>query len=154
MKIPGIMRHDGVFRAEELAYLEHNPPTPREGRAGVESAGTDNFWVAFLAIRAGIKTGAWLITDHHLAATFTNAGGRLTFMPLFLGAMPQELGNGSEVGARIISHEAIRGFDLLQALTPKQLRAAVVSPEVMHDVMTGNGRRDSLKGFEGLPAAH
>jgi hypothetical protein len=37
LKITGIMQHDDLLRASELAYLEHNPPKPKAGRKSVES---------------------------------------------------------------------------------------------------------------------
>src|SRR5258708_23633298 len=38
-KMAAIMRHDDLLRAEELEFLQHNPPRPRAGRNAVESMG-------------------------------------------------------------------------------------------------------------------
>ena len=153
MKMAGIMRHDEVFRTEELAWLEHNPPKPRTGRDSLESTGADNYWVAVFGDPRINENWGWLLTGHHLAATFTRAGMRTTFLPLFLGAAPQEVKAGSLTGARVLSHEATRAFDLLHALTPELMREAVVAGDAINDVLTGAGRRDSLTAFEGLPAS-
>src|SRR5262245_17682982 len=89
-KIAAIMRHDGVLRAAELEYLQHNPPRPRAGRNAIESMGSANYWIAIFGEPARGQRWAWLLTGHHLGATFTSAGGRVTAAPLFLGAQPLE----------------------------------------------------------------
>jgi len=85
-KIAAIMRHDDVLRAEELEYLQHNPPRPRAGRNAIESMGSSNYWVAVFGQPVREQPWAWLITGHRLGATFTCAGGRVAAAPLFLCA--------------------------------------------------------------------
>ena len=152
-KIAALMRHDDVLRAEELAYLRHNPPRPRAGRSAMESMGSANYWIAVFGEPVRGKAWAWLLTGHHLGATFTCADGRVTAAPLFLGAQPSEDLTGPYAGFVVLSHEAVRGLDLVNSLHPQQARVAVVSTEpFFSDVLTGVGRRNSLSRFEGLPA--
>ena len=152
-KIAAIMRHDDVLRAEELEYLQHNPPRPRAGRNAIESMGSANYWVAVFGQPVREQPWAWLITGHHLGATFTCAGGRVAAAPLFLGAQPLEDLAGPYAGFVVLSHEGMRGLDLVGSLHPDQARAAVVSTEpFFSDVLTGVGRRNSLSRYEGLPA--
>jgi len=152
-KMAAIMRHDDILRAAELEYLQHNPPRPRAGRSAVESMGSANYWVAVFGEPVAGKAWAWLLTGHHLGATFTCAGGRVTAAPLFLGAQPLEVLTGPYAGFAVLGHEGLRGLDLVGALHPEQARVAVLSSEpVFSDVLTGVGRRNSLSRFEGLPA--
>jgi hypothetical protein len=152
-KIAAIMRHDDLLRAEELDYLQHNPPRPRAGRNAIESMGSANYWMAIFGEPVRGKPWAWLITGHHLGATFTCAGGRVTAAPLFLGAQPLEDLTGPYAGFAVLSHEGLRGLDLVSSLHPEQAKAAVLSSEpFFSDVLTGVGRRNSLSRFEGLPA--
>ena len=152
-KIAEIMRHDDLLRTEELEYLQHNPPRPRAGRNAIESMGSANYWIAMFGEPVGGKPWAWLLTGHHLGATFTCAGGRVAAAPLFLGAQPLEDLTGPYAGFTVLSHEGLRGLDLVSSLHPEQARVAVLSPEpAFSDVLTGVGRRDSLSRFEGLPA--
>jgi hypothetical protein len=148
------MRRDDELRAAELDYLRNNPPRPRAGRNAIESMGSANYWIAVFGepVRGG--SWAWLLTGHHLGATFTCAGDRVSAAPLFLGGQPLEDLTGPYAGFTVLSHEGVRGLDLVNALHPEQARVAVLSTEPrFSDVLTGVGRRDSLSRFEGLPAS-
>jgi hypothetical protein len=153
-KIAEIMRHDDILRAAELEYLEHNPPRPRAGRSAVESMGSANYWISVFGQPQPGQPWAWLITGHHLGATFTFAGERVTAAPLFLGAQPLEALTGPYAGFTVLSHEGLHALDLVGSLHPEQARVAVLSTEpYFSDVLTGVGRRNSLSRYEGLPAA-
>jgi Protein of unknown function (DUF3500) len=152
-KIAAIMRYDDVLRAAELEYLQHNPPRPRAGRSAIESMGSSNYWIAIFGEPMPGKPWAWLLTGHHLGATFTCANGRVVAAPLFLGAQPLEDVTGPYAGFVVLSHEGLRGLDLVRSLHPEQAKVAVLSTEAaFSDVLTGVGRRNSLNRFEGLPA--
>jgi hypothetical protein len=115
--------------------------------------GSANYWIAIFGEPVRGKAWAWLLTGHHLGATFTCADGRVTTAPLFLGAQPLEDLTGPYAGFVVLSHEGLRGLDLVNSLHPEQAKIAVVSTEpFFSDVLTGVGRRDSLSRFEGLPA--
>jgi len=147
------MRHDDILRTQELEYLQHNPPRPRAGRNAIESMGSANYSIAFFGEPLRGKSWAWLLTGHHLGATFTCARDRATAAPLFLGAQPLEDLTGPYAGFAVLSHEGLRGLDLVGSLHPEQAKVAVLSTEpLFSDVLTGVGRRNSLSRFEGLPA--
>lgn len=153
LKMAAIMQHDDVLRQIELAYLEHNPPRPRAGPASVASMGSHNYWTAFFGDPRTEASWGWLITGHHLAASFTCAGDRVTFLPLFVGSAPLEIPSGPYAGARALSHEASRGAELLASLRPDQRQQAVLSETALQDVVAGAGRQHSLSSYEGLPAS-
>jgi hypothetical protein len=152
-KIAAIMRHDDLLRATELEYLQHNPPRPRAGRNAIESMGSANYWMAIFGEPVRGQSWGWLVTGHHLGATFTCVGGRIAAAPLFLGAQPLEDLTSPYAGFIVLSHEGLRGLDLVSSLHPEQARVAIQSTEpFFSDVLTGVGRRNSLSRYEGLPA--
>src|SRR5215469_8948371 len=152
-KIAAIMRHDDILRTEELEYLQHNSPRPRAGRNAVESMGSANYWIAIFGEPTRDNPWAWLLTGHHLGATFTCASDGVVVAPLFLGAQPMEDLTGPYAGFTVLSHEGVRGLDLVSSLHPEQAKAAVLSTApLFSDVLTGVGRRNSLSRYEGLPA--
>jgi hypothetical protein len=152
-KIAAIMRHDDLLRIKELEYLRHNPPRPRAGRGAVESMGSANYWIALFGEPVAGKAWAWLLTGHHLGATFTCADDRVSVAPLFLGAQPLEDMTGPYAGFTVLSHEGLRGLELVSSLHPEQAKVAVLSTApLFSDVLTGVGRRNSLSRYEGLPA--
>jgi hypothetical protein len=153
LKIAGIMQHDDLLRASELTYLEHNPPKPKAGPKSVESMGSGNYWIAIFGDPSVDDQWGWLITGHHLGATFTFSKNRVAFLPLFVGAAPNEVQNGPYVGAQVLSHEARLGYELMHSLGDAQRASAVVSRDAIDDVVAGVGHQSALTSFEGLPAS-
>ena len=150
-KLAGIIRLDEVLKHEATAAVESGerrlPPEL------IESWTSENYWVSFYGAPEVGATWGWQLSGHHLAANFTVVDSRLSFTPLFLGAEPNEVRSGLEAGWRILSHEAERGFELLQALRPGQRRQAVLAMDTPDDILTGPGRKGSLKTYTGLPAS-
>ena len=150
LKLSGIMWLDDILREEALA--QGDPGDGFRGRI-VESWRSDNYYVSVFGDPAVDSNWAWLITGHHLAASFTVAGERVAFTPMFLGAEPYTIETGPYAGWRVLSHEVERGFALLQSLTPTQSSTAVLGSEVPGDILSGPGRQASLAQYEGLQAS-
>src|SRR5262249_45258684 len=128
-KIAAIMRDDDVLRAAELEYLQHNPPRPRAGRNAIESMGSANYWVAVFGQPVRGKPWGCFLRAHDLRAPCACAEGRVSAAPLFLGAQPLEDLTGPYAGFAVLSHEGLRGLDLVASLHPEQAKVAVVSTE-------------------------
>ncbi len=127
--------------------------TRRTGNAIVDSMGAASFWLAVFGNPAVDENWGWLITGHHLGATFTVAGSRVTFMLLFLGAAPALVETRLSAGHKALSHEASRGYELLQSLSSEQRAAALLSTRSFGDVVTGVGWEQSVGRYEGTPAS-
>ena len=150
-KIAGIMWLDDILHDQSQERLEER------GRDGffarlVESWTSDNYWFSFFGDPAQDENWAWMITGHHLAASFTVVGDKVAFTPTFLGAEPYEVEKGPFAGWRILSHEVERGFELLQSLSEEQTQQAVLATDIPRDVLEGPGRKQSLEKFEGITA--
>src|SRR5258705_8469530 len=153
LKMTAVMRHDEIFHDLESAALASDP-APRSGRrAIVDSMGARNYWLALFGDPVKQSSWGWLFTGHHIGATFTVAGSRVAFVPLFLGAAPVVVETGTYAGFQALSHEAMRGYELLPSLSPAQPKLAVLSDNFAGDVVTGVGRQRSLARYEGIPAS-
>ena len=125
-KLAGIIRLDGVLHEEARTAVERGERTLQPEL--VDSWDSRNYWVSVFG-EPGSDSWGWQLSGHHLAANFTVVGERLSFTPLFLGAEPNEVQSGLEAGWRALSHEAERGFELLQALSAEQRFEAVLDDD-------------------------
>ena len=149
-KITGVIRLDEVLHEEASAAVASGER--RVPARLVESWTSANYWVSIFG-QPGDPAWGWLINGHHLAASFTVAGDRIAFTPLFLGAEPHEIERGLDAGWRVLANEGERGWRLLQALDEDQRSVAVLGDDIPRDVLTGPGRKGSLSEFSGLPAS-
>ena len=150
LKMSGIMWLDDILQAETRPRVG---PGDDRFRRLVESWTAENYWVSVFGDPEANESWGWLLNGHHLAASFTVAGGQVAFTPMFLGAEPYEIESGPYAGWRVLSHEVERGFELQQALTAEQRGLAVVPQDVPRDVLEGPGRKASLSSFQGIAAS-
>jgi hypothetical protein len=136
-KLAGAMRADDV-----LGELEGGNPLFTAASYYVSVFGTpeDTNW-------------AWMLTGHHMAATFTVAGDRTALTPMFTGAQPLQIPSGLHAGWQVVPQDAARGIELLAALSAEQQSVAIVGTSVPGDVIAGPGRQASLTSYQGLPAS-
>jgi hypothetical protein len=150
-KLAGVIRLDDVLHAEAARAVERG--TRKLPPELVNSWSSRNYWVAFFGSPGKDKVWGWQLSGHHLAANFTVVDSRLSFTPIFLGAEPNEVQTGPEAGWRVLSHEALRGYELLQSLDPRQRDRAALGDSLPEDIFTGPGRKGSLQTYSGIPAS-
>src|SRR5258707_1526261 len=93
-----------------------------------------------------------MLTGHHMNATFTVAGDRTAFTPMFTGTQPLQVPNGLEAGWQVLPQDAYRAGELLAALSTDQQRVAIIHPSAPDDVVAGPGRQASLTNLHAIPA--
>jgi hypothetical protein len=96
---------------------------------------------------------AWMLTGHHMSATFTVAGDRTAFTPMFTGSQPLQIPNGLYAGWQVLPQDAARASELLAALSRDQQQVAIIGASAPRDVVAGPGRQASLSSFQGIPAS-
>ena len=148
LKIAGVMWLDDVLS-------EAASERGASGRMAelIESWSTENYWISVFGNPETDEQWGWLLTGHHLAASFTVVGDNVAFTPLFLGAEPFTVEKGPYTGWRILSHERERGFRLMQTLTDEQRAMAVLGEAVPNDIFEGPGERNRLESIEGIQAS-
>lgn len=84
----------------------------------------------------------WRVEGHHISIRFTindgSVGGRISSSPMFLGSNPAEVREGEQEGRRALWNEEDRARRLVQALSPEQLRSALMSIAAPTDILTMN----------------
>ena len=150
-KVAGVMRLDDVHRARTLEALPADASDYT--RAVSESFGTASYAVAIFGDPRSESEWGWLLQGHHLGASFTVAGNRVGFTPLFLGASPVEVDRSADIGWSALSYELSRGVDLIRSLTAVQVDAAMSAEDVPGDVVNGVGKKATLTKPVGLKAS-
>ncbi len=149
------MWHEDVLHEMTLAAVAKLPdddPNKQRGLAFAPNFDSEKFFVTVFGDPAG-KDWGWMMTGHHYAANFTVADGKIAFTPLFLGANPQTVPDGRFAGWRLLQHEADRAFALLGAMSPEQVKQAVIAGAVDNTVFAGKGRQDRAGAPKGIPAS-
>jgi hypothetical protein len=84
----------------------------------------------------------WRIEGHHISVRFTINDGSITnhvaSSPMFLGSNPAEVRDGAQKGTRVLGEEEDAARALVHALTPEQLRTAVINVTAPTDILTMN----------------
>ncbi len=151
----GYLKMSSLFWMEDILHKEAKARYERDGGSDffarlIESWTSENYWVSFYGNPETDANWGWLITGHHLAASFTVVDNNVGFTPLFLGAEPYEVEEGTFAGWRALSHEVERGFELLHALAADQQETAVLDTEIPRDVLEGPGLKQSLDTYQGI----
>jgi len=99
-------------------------------------------------------TWGWRYEGHHVAQNWTIAGGKaISTSPAFLGANPAEVREGPRTGTRPLGAEEDLARAFVAALTPDQLKTAIVNPTAPNDIVTMNSRKASRVEHGGIAAA-
>lgn len=155
LKTTTIMWHEDVLHqitAAALAAMPDSEPRKTQGLAFIKNYDTELFYVSVFGDPNSADWG-WMVTGHHYAANFTVSGGKIAFMPLFLGASPQIVPEGRYTGWRILQHEADRALALMAALKPEQVKQALIADTVDGELFAGKGAQDRAGKPRGIPAS-
>lgn len=99
------------------------------------------------------KKGAWgwRFEGHHISFSFSTLNNKLiSATPGFLGANPAIVPSGPQKGKEVLKEETALGFQLLQALDPGQLNAAIIAGETPKDIVTFITRKAGIDKPEGI----
>lgn len=115
---------------------------------------SDKYFFSVFGDPSDTKPWGFRMEGHHLSLHFTIVAGKVSGSPTFFGTNPAEVRQGPRKGMRVLSAEEDLARDLLGALTPEQLKVAVVDPKAPADILTTTDRKAALKGqASGLSAA-
>jgi hypothetical protein len=115
--------------------------------------GTEYYFLDVFGDPDGAAPWGVQIDGHHLAVNVTVVDHKVTMTPAFLGVDPAVQPSGRHAGWQVLAGETAKGFALRNALTPEQVKRAVLSESLPPDIFTLPGRDEELKtpaGVSGL----
>lgn len=88
------------------------------------------------------STWGWRVEGHHVSINITVVEGKLaTGGPVFFGANPAEVRDGSRQGLRTLGREDDLGFELIRGMNEEQKKQAVIATTAPSEIITGNSRK-------------
>lgn len=111
------------------------------GRAQPDRYQKDGYCIAVFgepkATPVGDASEPWAVRfeGHHLSLNFTAPAAKFTSTPMFFGSAPFAMPDGVHAQESPLSDERKRGFALLRALTPEQLKVAVIGDATPADII-------------------
>lgn len=110
-----------------------------------------NYFLTFYGEPNDETPWSWSFEGHHVSLNFTADGDKVSYVPLFFGANPAIVREGSQKGHRSLVNEEDMGLKLINLLTPKQQKVAIVMPEgTYNDIRSLNKSEIDPFPIEGL----
>lgn len=96
----------------------------------------------------------WRLEGHHISFNFSSDQNKIVSgTPGFLGSNPAVVLSGPEKGLEILKEENELAFDFLRALSPDQLKKAVIDTTAPGEIVTVNNRKAMIDNPNGLSYA-
>ncbi|MGC3942927.1 MAG: DUF3500 domain-containing protein [Chryseolinea sp.] len=129
-KASSIVAHENILREVEGRSADDRYRDPL------------NYYVTVFGKPDSRGVWAWRFEGHHVALNFTTVNNRLeSSTPSFFGSNPGIVRSGPESGKQILIAETQGGFELVNALTPDQLKKAMIAEEALPDIVSFNSRK-------------
>jgi Protein of unknown function (DUF3500) len=139
-KVNDIMLLDNV-----LKELEHRPADDHYRDA-------KKYFITIFGAPGANTVWGWRFEGHHVAFHFSARNKKLVAgTPSFLGSNPAIVLEGPEKGKQVLKEETDRGFTLLQALTPDELKKAVIDGTAPGEIITAASRKAMIATPAGIP---
>jgi hypothetical protein len=132
----------GSNKATEIMALEN---VLRE----VENRGPDdkyrdplNYYLTIFGVPDEKTPWGWRLEGHHIALNFSSLNNAIeSSTPSFFGSNPGTVSEGREKGKQILRAETELGFELVNSLTPPQLKTAMISETPLNEIVSYNKRK-------------
>jgi hypothetical protein len=139
----GYKKTEVIKSLEDVLYELENKNAGRDKRL---------YTFTFFGQPSPKESWGWRYEGHHLSLNFTFKNGVLvSSTPQFFGSNPAEVPSGPQKGLRALPLEQDLGFQILNSMTPDQLKAAVLPGNAPPDIITGNSRKVAIQEKLGVP---
>lgn len=107
---------------------------------------SDKYFLSIFGTPSESGTWGFRFEGHHISLHFSFVNGKPAYSPTFFGSNPAEVKEGPRKGLRALPREEDLGRDVVNALTPEQLKIAIVTDKAPDDILTSADRVAALKG--------
>ena len=138
-KVAAIMQLDNILKELEHRKPEDHYRDPRK------------YFVTIFGIPSANTIWGWRFEGHHVAFHFSADKKQLVAgTPGFLGSNPAIVQNGKEKGKEVLKEETDKGFALLHALSPEELKKAITDTAAPAEIITGDNRQAMIDHPAGI----
>jgi Protein of unknown function (DUF3500) len=114
----------------------------------------DEYFFSIFGTPGAKGAWGWRVEGHHVSVRFTindgSVASQVASSPMFLGSNPADVREGPQKGTRVLGEEEDAARALLQAFTPEQQRAAIISATAPTDILTMNKNDITPLAAEGI----
>ncbi|MEP7141443.1 MAG: DUF3500 domain-containing protein [Ferruginibacter sp.] len=138
-KVNDIMQLDII-----LKELEHRKPEDHFRDPG-------KYFVTIFGIPSAKTIWGWRFEGHHVAFHFSADKKQLVAgTPGFLGSNPGIVLSGPQKNKEVLKEETDKGFALLHALSPEELKKAITDTTAPGEIITGSSRKAMIDHPAGI----
>lgn len=136
----GFRKTTGIMELENILYkIENNT---NENPTGKTYRDPLNYHFTVFGQPSETTYWGWKIEGHHVSFNFTSSRGNIiSSTPSFLGSNPAVVPVTDAKGKEVLKEETRLGFELVNSLTPSQLKMARFSEMAPREIITGNSRK-------------
>lgn len=138
-KIQSIMLLDNV-----LKEMEHRKPEDHFRDPG-------KYFITIFGIPSEKNIWGWRYEGHHIAFHFSaNKKELVAGTPSFLGSNPAIVLQGPQKDENVLKDETDKGFDMLHALSPEELKKAIIDTAAPNEIFTAASRTAMIANPSGI----
>ncbi|GAC1450211.1 MAG: DUF3500 domain-containing protein [Chitinophagaceae bacterium] len=138
-KMQAIMLLDNVLKEMEHRKPEDRFRDPRK------------YFLTIFGIPSAKTIWGWRFEGHHIAFHFSaNKKELVAGTPSFLGSNPAIVLQGPQKGENVLKDETDKGFAMLHALSPDELKKAIIDTTAPAEIITGAKRKAMIANPAGV----
>ena len=145
------LSEETVKKVNDIMQLELVLIELERRKPGDHYRDTGKYFVTIFGIPAATTTWGWRFEGHHISFHFS-ADKKLLVSgtPGFLGANPAIVQSGPQKGKAVLKEETDKGFALLQALSPEELKKAITDTIAPGEIITAASRKAMIDHPAGI----
>ena len=142
--IAGGLSQQGTVKANTIMSLDDVLRILEKDTIGRRNS--DKYFLSVFGTPSESGTWGFRFEGHHISLHFSFVNGKAAVSPTFFGSNPAEVKEGPRKGLRALAREEDLGRELVMALTPEQMKVALVNEKAPDDILTSADRVAALKG--------